>query len=147
MFDLSGSGRSPGGRNGNSLQYSCLENPMHRGAWQATVHGFARVRHDLATKRPPCTQQQRHSTAKNKEINKNRGIKKFFNLKDAMEAQAPTTPLSYMTLCTLPCVCWTYMLTNFCLRSSCESGFCGSNSQGPSHWIEDGSRFDPWSGN
>jgi len=32
------SGRSPGG-NGNSLQYSCLENPMDRGAWRATVHG------------------------------------------------------------------------------------------------------------
>ena len=30
--------RSPGGGNGNSLQYSCLENPMDRGAWQATVH-------------------------------------------------------------------------------------------------------------
>ena len=32
---------------------SCLENPMDRGAWQATVHGVARVRHDLATKPPP----------------------------------------------------------------------------------------------
>ena len=32
------SGRSPGGRNGNPLQYSCLENPMDRGAWWATVH-------------------------------------------------------------------------------------------------------------
>ena len=31
-------GRSPGGRNGNPLQYSCLENSMDRGAWQATVH-------------------------------------------------------------------------------------------------------------
>ena len=36
-----GSGRSPGERNGNPLQYSCLENPMARGAWQATVHGVA----------------------------------------------------------------------------------------------------------
>ena len=35
---IPGSGRSPGGRHGNSLQYSCLENPMDRGAWQATVH-------------------------------------------------------------------------------------------------------------
>ena len=35
------SGRSPGVGNGNSLQYSCLENPMSRGAWQATVHGVA----------------------------------------------------------------------------------------------------------
>ena len=31
--------RSPGGGNGNPLQYSCLENPMNGGAWQATVHG------------------------------------------------------------------------------------------------------------
>ena len=34
-----GSGRSPGGGHGNLLQYSCLENPMDRGAWWATVHG------------------------------------------------------------------------------------------------------------
>ena len=34
-------GRSPGGENGNPLQYSCLENSMDRGAWQAIVHGVA----------------------------------------------------------------------------------------------------------
>ena len=33
-----GLGRSSGGGTGNPLQYSCLENPMDRGAWQATVH-------------------------------------------------------------------------------------------------------------
>ena len=33
-----GRGRSPGGGNGNPLQYSCLQNPMDRGAWQATVY-------------------------------------------------------------------------------------------------------------
>ena len=38
---LPGSGRSPGGRNGNPLQYSCLENPMDRGGWQAIAHGDA----------------------------------------------------------------------------------------------------------
>ena len=32
-----------GGRNGNSLQYSCLENPIDRGAWQATVHEIAEL--------------------------------------------------------------------------------------------------------
>ena len=48
-----GLGRSPAEGNDNTLQYSCLENPMDRGAWQATVHGVARVRHDLATKPPP----------------------------------------------------------------------------------------------
>ena len=36
---IPGSGRSPGEENGNPLQYSCLENSMDRGAWQATVHG------------------------------------------------------------------------------------------------------------
>ena len=35
---IPGSGRSPGGGQGNSLQYSCLENPMNRGAWWAIVH-------------------------------------------------------------------------------------------------------------
>ena len=40
-----GSGRSPGEGNGNPLQYSCLENPMDRGTWQATVYGDARVGH------------------------------------------------------------------------------------------------------
>ena len=48
-----GSGRSPGEGNGNPLQYSCLENPMDRGAWRATVHRVARVRHDLSTKPQP----------------------------------------------------------------------------------------------
>ena len=38
MDSIPGSGRSPGEGNGNPLQYSCLENPMDRGAWQATVH-------------------------------------------------------------------------------------------------------------
>jgi len=39
--------------NGNPLQYSCLGNPMDRGAWRATVHGAARVRHDFVIKPPP----------------------------------------------------------------------------------------------
>ena len=39
---IPGSGRSPGVGNGNPLQYSCLENPMDRGAWWATVRGVAK---------------------------------------------------------------------------------------------------------
>ena len=53
---IPGSGRSPRGGNGNSFQYSCMENPMDREAWQATVPGVARVGHDLATKPPPPRQ-------------------------------------------------------------------------------------------
>ena len=39
---ISGLGRSRGGGNGNQLRYYCLENPMDRGAWQATAHGVAK---------------------------------------------------------------------------------------------------------
>ena len=39
LGSIPGSGSSPGEGNGNPLQYSCLENPMDGGAWQATVHG------------------------------------------------------------------------------------------------------------
>ena len=41
LGSVPGLGRSPGGGNGNPLQYSCLENSMDRGAWRATVHGVA----------------------------------------------------------------------------------------------------------
>ena len=45
MGSVPGSGGSPGGGNGNPLQYSCLENAMNRGAWWGTVHGSQRVRY------------------------------------------------------------------------------------------------------
>ena len=41
---IPGSGRSLGGGHSNPLQYSCLENPMDRGAWWATVHGVTKIR-------------------------------------------------------------------------------------------------------
>ena len=49
---IPGSGSSPGEGNSNPLQCSCLENPIDRGAWRATVHGVARVRHNSAAKPP-----------------------------------------------------------------------------------------------
>ena len=45
---IPGSGKSPGEGNGNPLQYSCLENPMDKGAWLATVHGVAKSRTRLS---------------------------------------------------------------------------------------------------
>ena len=52
LGSIPGSGRSPGEGNGNPVQYSCLKNPMDRGAWRATAHGVTRVGYDLATKPP-----------------------------------------------------------------------------------------------
>ena len=49
---IPGLGRYPGERNGNPLYYSCLENSMDRGALWASVHGVARVGHDLVTTPP-----------------------------------------------------------------------------------------------
>ena len=45
---IPGSGRSPGEGNGNLLQYSCLENSMDTGVWQATVHGVTKSRTRLS---------------------------------------------------------------------------------------------------
>ena len=63
---IPGSERSPGEGNSNPLQYSCLENPMGRGPWQAEVRGVTRVRHDLGTRpappkeRPACVKASVH---------------------------------------------------------------------------------------
>ena len=48
MGSIPGLGRSPGEGNGNPLQYSCLENPMERGAWGITVHGVAKSQMGLS---------------------------------------------------------------------------------------------------
>ena len=48
MGSIPGLGRLPGGGNGNPLQYFCLENPMDRGAWQATVHGATKSQTKLS---------------------------------------------------------------------------------------------------
>ena len=50
--------RSPGDGSDNPLRYSCLGNPMDRGAWLAAVYGVAKVRHNLTTKQ----QQQQQKT-------------------------------------------------------------------------------------
>ena len=55
---IPGSGRSPGEGNGNPLQYSCLENPMDRGPWQARVHGFGKE-WDTSQGLNKCCQRQK----------------------------------------------------------------------------------------
>ena len=45
---IPGSGRSPGGRNGGPLQYSCLESPMNRRAWRAAVYSIAKSQIQLS---------------------------------------------------------------------------------------------------
>ena len=58
LGSIPGSGRSPGGGHGNPLQYSCLENPMDRGAWRATVHGAKRSQIQLSSRAHRHTPQQ-----------------------------------------------------------------------------------------
>ena len=55
LGSIPGSRRSPGVGNSNPLQYSCLENLMDRGAWQATVHGSQRDVHHLVTEQQQKT--------------------------------------------------------------------------------------------
>ena len=55
LGSIPGWGRSLGGENGNRLQDSCLEKPMDRGAWRATVHGVTRVGQDLAAEHTHMT--------------------------------------------------------------------------------------------
>ena len=50
LGSITGLGRSPGGGHGKPFPYSCMENPMDRGAWESTVCGVAKVRRDLGTK-------------------------------------------------------------------------------------------------
>ena len=68
-----GQEESPGEENGNSLQYSCLENPMDRDTWWATVHGIAKSRHNWAT-----------SLSLSEEEEKKKGYEKIFE-KDIVE--------------------------------------------------------------
>ena len=54
---IPGSGSSPGEKQGNPLQYTCLENSMDSGAWQATVHGVTKSQTQLSTRVHPHTQE------------------------------------------------------------------------------------------
>ena len=53
LGSIPGSGRSPREGKGNPLQYSCLENPMDRGAWRAMVHSVSQSRTDVTKHIPP----------------------------------------------------------------------------------------------
>ena len=64
MGPVPGSGRSPGEGNGNSFQYSCLENPMDRAAWQVTVHGVAKGQ----TRLSKTNQKQQLSVARDLDL-------------------------------------------------------------------------------
>ena len=60
MGSTPGSERSPGAENGNPLQYSCVENSMDTGAWQAMVYGVSKSRTGLSMHRHTDTQTHRH---------------------------------------------------------------------------------------
>ena len=74
MGSIPGSGRSPGAGNGNPLQYSCLENPLDRGAWCATVFGVTKNQTLQATE---------HATNKDLLYNKGKSTRYFVITKKA----------------------------------------------------------------
>ena len=78
---IPGLGRSPGEGNGNPLQYSCLENPMDRGAWWATVHRVAKSR----TRLSDFTSLRFTSTVKKMEMNNIRQYLLFEDLTDCKD--------------------------------------------------------------
>ena len=63
-----GSGKSPGEENGNPLQYSCLDNPMDRGAWLATLHGGHKESARTESTSHPCTQTTREAQVNTMEV-------------------------------------------------------------------------------
>ena len=63
-----GSGKSPGEGNGNPLQYSCLDNPMDRGAWLATLHGGHKESARTESTSHPCTQTTREAQVNTMEV-------------------------------------------------------------------------------
>ena len=78
-----GSGRSPGEGNGNALRYSCLENPMVRGAWQATIHGVAKSQ----------TRLSNFTFTKYGKMQESRFIKKFLlKISDCLKASFANFP-------------------------------------------------------
>ena len=85
---IPGSGRSPREGHGNPLQYSCLGNPMDRGAWWAALHGIARVAHSWVTEQAGvCCKSPANMTARS------------FPLQDIYSKYVPQQ-------CTSPCKTW-----------------------------------------
>ena len=80
----------PGEGNGNPVQYSCLENPIDRGTWRATVHGFARVGYNLATKPPPVRTHSKPSGTKVRPFSPG----KFINVSPLMSTSSSAIVLS-----------------------------------------------------
>ena len=85
---IPGPEKSPGEGNGNTLQYSCLENPMDRGAQWATIHRVAKGQHNLATE-----QQQLKNDKPRANIILNTEKLKAFPLRSGIRQGCPLLPL------------------------------------------------------
>ena len=89
---IPGLGRSPGGGNGNPLQYSCLENPMDRGAWRATVHRVVKSQVQLSVH----TQTHTH-TGRDRDC-RNKGDKTFTHMRSSFCVKKVIPALEMMAL-------------------------------------------------
>ena len=121
MSLIPGSGRSPGGGHNNPLQYSCLDKPMDRGDWWATVHGLQRVGPDWATKR---TSMHTTSSSLRKRVSCLRRYKESLRM-----IQADTSTKGKGGLQELQNV-----PVRFVLAALCDPSLGGSEFFGPKEW-------------
>ena len=121
MSSIPGSGRSPGGGHDNPLQYSCLDKPMDRGDWWATVHGLQRVGPDWATKR---TSMHTTSSSLRKRVSCLRRYKESLRM-----IQADTSTKGRGGLQELQNV-----PVRFVLAALCDPSLGGSEFFGPKEW-------------
>ena len=136
MWVLSlGLGRSPGGVHGNSLDYSCLENPMDRGAWWVTVHGFAKSQAQLKRLSIDSFLRNRNPVT---------FFLLFFNF---LRHIRWSLFLSYSFVCVCVCVCVCVLLNleacGFLVpQSGIEPGLLAVRPWSPNHWTSRNSL--PW---
>ena len=153
---IPGSGRSLEGGNGNPLLYSCLENPMDRGTWQATVHGVTRVRHDLATKqqpvvRTPCIHCWRAQVQSLVEEMRSHKLDSVAKKKKRKQPFLKHSFLLHSTSCVNVCVCHCLTDCHSKIQCKCNENWLWRELASLTKYvafheidIDDGKLFKPW---
>ena len=130
-------GRSPGGGQGNPLQYSCLENPMERSLVGYSPWGCKRVRHNLATnqqqKSPACKRQVRGAACGAQSQHHRANRKAALKLRDSRLLTSTVYSFGYLNACVS---CWAYCELSLQQNPHCVSIFSQNHSYSLPKWEE-----------